>query len=58
VGNAAKYIFWSLGFGSPPSRSGTGLQLTGGKEAKNPATFKPMLYVTELLQDFRDRFSK
>jgi len=57
VGNAAKYIFWSLGFGSPPSRSGTGLQLTNGKEAKNPATFKPMTYVSELLQEFKEMFS-
>jgi len=58
VNNALLYIFWDKGFGSPPSRSGTGLQLKGDKTAKNPAKFTPMSYVTELLNNFKEKFNK
>ena len=57
LGNAAQFIFKSIGFASPPSRSGTGLQLKKG-ERKDAPTFTPMKFLNELLDDFKEKFKR
>lgn len=54
IGSAAQYIFWSLGFNTVKSRSGTGLQSKG--EVKNVASLKTRPYISEILDNFRKKF--
>jgi hypothetical protein len=54
IGSATKYIFWSLGFDTPASRSGTGLQSKGN--VKNVAKFTPKPYISTILEKFFNKF--
>ena len=52
----AKYIFWSEGFNSENSRSGTGLQSKG--DVKNQASFTPQKnYLKDIFDKFIARFN-
>lgn len=51
-----KYIFWSKGFNTALSRSGTGLQTKG--EVKNIATYNGKPYISELIDNFIKRFKR
>lgn len=54
IGSAAQFIFWSLGFNTAVSRSGTGLQSKGS--VKNPGVLKTKPYISEILEKFINRF--
>lgn len=52
--NVLHYFFSTKELGNT-SRSGFGIQLKG-KKTKNPASFTPMKYVSEILNKFRGKF--
>lgn len=51
------YIFWSKGFNTDASRSGTGLEVKGGN-IKNVADFQPQSYISGLIEKFVERFRR
>ncbi len=53
VGNAAYYVFRVLGL--PNSRSGHGLQIE--TKRKSGGSFRPMKYISELFEKFRQKFN-
>ncbi len=57
ISQLAKYIFWSEGFNTSNSRSGTGLQSKG--DVRNEAKFTPQKnYLNDIFAKFKARFNK